>query len=429
MFAQRFFVFSVLCLVLGGWLLANGTPHATAEPPAPADVQTTNISIEASQDAFIASNRPNDRFGATSPTVIGIGHRPDNGAQRVVVQFDLAGRLPTNAYITKAEIMMYTALGLPSEDPPMGTEMRPLLGPWSEQLITWNNVPERGDVVANAGVLSVGNGEAIWNITNLVQAWHRGTQANHGVIIIGDENPNQGRVRNLHSREGDIIGLRPRLFITYGQDTLPPTVTMNPLPDLVRDPFTVSWQGQDNDGGSGIAHFQVEYRKDFGAWQVWLNQTQQTAELFNMGETGSYYDFRVRATDRAGNVSAFSNEVRVLYGVGRPVTAMEPLPPFSNAPGLFTVRWRLVDGGNGEPIRYRLWFRFNGGEWNLQNDNLNSTQISLFPHLGDGFYEYSVQGVNRFGIEEPFRNWGVGTYVDRQPPFLDQKLYLPLLGR
>ena len=394
------------------------------------DTAVDNIVLTASQDAFIASNRPNERMGVTSPTVLGLGHLPNNGAQRILLQFDL-NSVPAGAIIVEAELVLFTAVGLPAQDPPMGVEIRPLRSPWSEQLVTWGNVPDRGSVRGNGQILVVENAQNSIDITALTQAWVSGELDNHGLVITGDENPAQTRMRNLYAKENNMApsGFHPRLFITYNEDETPPTMTMNPLPETAREPFMVSWTGNDNEGGTGIDFYQIEYRRDFGEWQLWLAETEATSALFDIGVSGSYYDFRGRAIDRAGYASENSNEVRILYGVHAPVSVMDPLPAITTDPS-FVVSWREVDAGGGSPLSYRLHFRFNNGPWEVWQDNLTQTSITIFPNRGDGLYAYSVQAINSFNVEEPFKNRAeASTAVDRVAPFLEPQGFLPIVLR
>lgn len=415
--SKRVFLLVAFCLVwLGG--IAWGQE---------ADTAVSNIVLTASQDAFIASNLPNTRMGVESSTVLGLGHRPDNGAQRVVLQFDL-NSIPRGAVITEAELVLSTAVGIPSQDPPMGIEIRPLRGPWSEQLVTWGNVPDRGNVMGTGQILVVPNVQNSIDITELTQAWVMQELDNHGLIITGDENPTRTRVRNLYSKENLVTpGFNPRLFITYNEDDTPPTMSMNPLPETATTPFMVSWQGADNENGSGIATYRIEYRRDFGEWQVWLAETEATSALFELAENGSYYYFRGWATDRAGNISAESNIVNILYGVRPPVSTLDPLPAITTG-NSFPLSWQAIDDGNAPPLRYRLHFRFNNGPWEVWLDDVPQTSVTIFPNRGDGLYAYSIQATNSFGIQEPFKDRPeASTLVDRVAPFVEPQAFLPLV--
>jgi hypothetical protein len=90
-------------------------------------------------------------------------------------------------------------------------------------------------------------------------------------------------------------------------DTRPPAAVVDPLPSLVNTAsFTVSWTGDDGDG-SGIAHYDLQYRVDGGPWLLWQQQTTASSAVFTAGADG-FYEFEARATDNVGHVEPFAGE-------------------------------------------------------------------------------------------------------------------------
>jgi hypothetical protein len=87
-------------------------------------------------------------------------------------------------------------------------------------------------------------------------------------------------------------------------DSVPPVVAMtSPTSSTsTKTAITVSWTG--SDPASGITGYDVQYQVNGGAWQSLLTGTAFTSTTFS-GNNGVTYAFRVRATDRAGNTSAF----------------------------------------------------------------------------------------------------------------------------
>src|SRR5205823_14694834 len=64
-------------------------------------------------------------------------------------------------------------------------------------------------------------------------------------------------------------------------------------------PFPVSWSAQD--AGAGVATYRVEVDDGgVGAWRTLYERTTDTSASF-AGVPGQTYDFRVTATDLAGN--------------------------------------------------------------------------------------------------------------------------------
>ncbi len=91
--------------------------------------------------------------------------------------------------------------------------------------------------------------------------------------------------------------------ITNTIDAGPPTSTVAALPADVLANFPVSWSGQGDAHGSGIASYNVFASEDGGPFVLWQADTTQTSATFN-GEAGNTYAFYSVATDNAGNIQA-----------------------------------------------------------------------------------------------------------------------------
>ena len=85
------------------------------------------------------------------------------------------------------------------------------------------------------------------------------------------------------------------------QDTVAPTSSVASLPASMTAPsFPVSWSGQNNASGSGIATFTIYAAVDNGPFMPWLVNTNATSAMY-MGQVGHKYSFFSTATDVAGN--------------------------------------------------------------------------------------------------------------------------------
>lgn len=83
-------------------------------------------------------------------------------------------------------------------------------------------------------------------------------------------------------------------------DAFPPTATMHPLADIqAGNRFEISWEGEDEDLGSGLRNFSI-YASENGAAYRKVADTTATQMLFE-GEACAAYDFYVLATDNVGN--------------------------------------------------------------------------------------------------------------------------------
>ncbi len=118
-------------------------------------------------------------------------------------------------------------------------------------------------------------------------------------------------------------------------DDVDPVATVDPTaPTQTATPFNVSFTATDAD--TGVRRFLVDVRDSGGNWVRWLDTAPDsilgdTATLTRQyfGLPGESYDFRVRATDGAGNISGFSPTVSTTVDGGatdtRPFNGMYAL--------------------------------------------------------------------------------------------------------
>ncbi|MBI3851080.1 MAG: hypothetical protein HY298_12505 [Verrucomicrobia bacterium] len=91
--------------------------------------------------------------------------------------------------------------------------------------------------------------------------------------------------------------------IPGGPDTTPPTSAVTPLNEFNTTQFAVSWSGQDEEGGSGVASFDIFVSDDGGPFTPWLQNSHVTAGIYS-GVAGHHYSFYSVAVDGAGNREA-----------------------------------------------------------------------------------------------------------------------------
>jgi hypothetical protein len=108
-------------------------------------------------------------------------------------------------------------------------------------------------------------------------------------------------------------------------DTTPPTSSVNPLPATVSSSsFPVTWQGQDNPGGSGVASYNVYVSDNGGLYTQWQNQTTATSAVFTNAQPGHNYAFYSVATDVAGNVQPTPTAAQAKISVVAQATIFDP---------------------------------------------------------------------------------------------------------
>jgi hypothetical protein len=384
----------------------------------------TIIEMPAVADSYIASNRPTQNFG-NDALFLGYDLEGDNfGAERVLVRFDVSGFLPGEAIINSAELQLYLVFSSPDPDSPMGTVLRRTAAPWNEYTVTWNTEPAWGEIRSTA---DVGSAEQFysWDVTSLTDDWLTGAQPNYGMEIIGDERI-QERERAFYSREALQNFPRLRVDYTVVQDTLPPIVTVNPLPDFTRRHFTVSWSGVDQ-GPAGIAYYDVQYRVDGGAWIDWQMGVTTTSAEFMDGENGRLYEFRARGVDNVGNVQPFDGpQTATVVDTLPPEATMDPLPPITHETS-FYISWTGTDHGGSGIQYFDVRVRFNGGDWVIVLEHTILADTVFDATEGDGVYEFEVRAADNVNNLEPFSAVGeASTAVDVVPPFVEPKVWLPM---
>lgn len=219
-------------------------------------------------------------------------------------------------------------------------------------------------------------------------------------------------------------------------DTIAPTSSVNALPQYAPSPnFPVSWSGSDNAGGSGIATYDVQFQVDEGNWQDWLVGFSGTSATFTGGQDQTEYGFRVRATDRAGNVESYPNNAEaVTVVVLAPYATVTPIatPPIINDPSAtsFNVSWVGFTAPSTTIVKYELRWRFNTGAWqnySLPSPTTNSIVFDI-PNANDGTYGFEVRAINSIGQQQQFTGQPQQfVMVDRQAPFIERAQFQPII--
>jgi murein DD-endopeptidase MepM/ murein hydrolase activator NlpD len=118
-------------------------------------------------------------------------------------------------------------------------------------------------------------------------------------------------------------------------DRTPPSAAIQSLPANQDSTAFIVWWNSGPDI-SDISRYDLQVQEDGGPWQDWLqNVGPQYVGAWFVGELGRRYAFRIRATDRAGNVSAYSPPVETVirtcapdaYEPDNELSAARALPP------------------------------------------------------------------------------------------------------
>jgi hypothetical protein len=269
---------------------------------------TSTVTFLATQDSYLSSGFPDNNFGGAVNMNLGWQAGSQN-AMRMLLQFDLSS-IPRNAVINSAEYRIFQSQVLPVGDGNMDFRAQFMSRSWNENNVTWNNANFLGGQSLPIGSVPGTIGWQGGSVLEVVRAWTSGAQPNNGLLITGDERPEQNRTRIFSTRE---TNNRPQLIVNFTVvcDTLAPNATVQPLPQFSLGTFEVRWAGQDlapsNCQPSGIANFDVQYNINGRGWTTWRQRTSATSATFRGdAPNGAFVQFRARATDRAGNVGQYT---------------------------------------------------------------------------------------------------------------------------
>ena len=364
------------------------------------DVATISIEIPVGADTFTSSNRPNMNWGSDPNLRVGFNLTQGNGAERIYLFFSVAS-IPSGATVQSARLRAFLNGSSPNGDAPMGLLARFLNSPWDAATLTWANYTPSWGAEIGVGQVPATTGWIEAEIGGAVQEWVSGTRANNGILIQGDETPQQRERVFTAINAND--GLHPRLIVTYDItiDTTPPTSRVTALPQWSPGTFTVNWTGSDNPGGSGIRHYDVQFRSNGGEWQNWQTATTATSATFT-GQNNNLYEFRVRAVDNANNVEAFPNDPEASTRVDTipPSASMNSLPQFTFSSN-FIVTWSGTDAGSGI-AHYDVEYQVNNGPWQAFISTTTSSSGQVTGAVAGSTYGFRARAVDRVGNVQAF---------------------------
>jgi hypothetical protein len=365
------------------------------------DVTTITLEIPVSSDTFTTSGKPNNNW-ATDPNLrVGYNTALGNGAERTFLFFDVSS-IPSNATIQSAQLRAFLNGFSPNGDAPMGLLARFLNSAWDPNTLTWNNYNPSWGAEIGVGQAPAATGWIQGNITDPVAQWVSGARVNNGILIQGDETPQQ-RERIFTALNAN-NGLHSRIVVTYDVivDTTPPTSSVTDLPQWSPATFTVRWSGSDNTNGSGIRNFDVQTRTNGGSWQNWQLATTATSASFT-GTNGNLYEFRSRATDNAGNVEAWPSgaDTGTTVDTVPPVATVNPLPQFTFS-DTFTVSWGATDTGSGPNggsgiAHFDVQYQLNGGPWTPFILQTTTSSGQVLGATAGQVYAFRARAVDRVG--------------------------------
>lgn len=369
----------------------------------------TNIS--ANKDSFLSSLNANTNYGFSQTMGLGYAFGSFN-AMRMLMEFNISS-LPANAIIDKAEIFIYQQSVVPPGDASMGFKAQYMKSQWSEGSVTWNNANYLGGAVI--GIADVTNtlGWKTGDVTDLVESWYSGAQPNYGLIVTGDEGPQNNRSRVFRSRQ--FAGFAPYIQVTYTacNDLEPPTSSMVPLPSWSDGSFLVQWGATDH-SGSGVEWYDVDYNINSSGWVQWKKHTTSTSATFKEAGNNDLVQFRTRAADNCGNVGDWSSVVSTRVDTQPPNIVVNPLPQFTYSSN-FIVSWSGSDNGSGlknMDVQYR---NANGGNWLDWLTGTTNFSATFTGAQNNTTYQFRARGTDNVDNVQPWGSAQAMTDVFFQP--------------
>ena len=383
-----------------------------------------DVALTPVEDTFISDREPSSSFGSNAS--LGLGYSDEFGSQRILLRFDLADQLSENGLILEAELQLYVEAADPAFDPPLAIDVHRVTEGWNETITNWNNRPDISGVVTSGAIERDINFHRV-DITDLVRDWQLGNETNYGLMIIADANVSNQRYRSIASREAQTV-FQPRLTISFSDDDTGPSASLEPLPAYSNVNFTVKWSGEDNAGGSGLKHYDLQVSVNRGEWEDWLLETTDTEAEYN-GTAGNFYQFRVRGVDLAGNAADYSPpQAETLVGI--PFATIQEINATTISGSQIPLAWTLEEFGGGTITGVEIYQSFNGGPWEAVLSGVTGTSLLYTPTNGDGIYAFEALAQNVNGIREPLQSRAEATVLyDGQAPFIQPSQYMPLFHR
>jgi RHS repeat-associated protein len=153
-----------------------------------------------------------------------------------------------------------------------------------------------------------------------------GTQIRNVANVVFDANP---AITTDQVDDNDPSkGTDPARQATNTIDSGPPSSSVAALPATSPTSFTVSWSGQDDSGGSGIAFYDVDASEDNGTFTLWQAHTTAKSASYT-GAVGHTYAFYSVATDNVGNMQPAPTTGQATTQV---ITSPTPTPTPTSTP-------------------------------------------------------------------------------------------------
>jgi uncharacterized repeat protein (TIGR03803 family) len=176
-------------------------------------------------------------------------------------------------------------------------------------------------------------------------------------------------------------------------DTDPPTSSVSSLPQYeTSSSFTLSWSGQDNEGGSGLAGFDIYVSDNGGSYTLWKHESATTLSDTFDGQDGHSYGFYSVATDNAGNLEAAPSDAQAttIVDTSAPSSSVNSISSPQDSAHIH-LSWSGADGVTGSGIdTFNIFVSVDGGSYSELLHQTADTSASFDGLYGHTYSFYSV---------------------------------------
>lgn len=195
----------------------------------PANCDEANVTIPASQDAYVDEVNPEENLGAEPELTV--RSQATGGDARSLVKFTLPTTLPAGCELESASLRLHADGGEAGRT----LSAAPIVADWNEATVTWNNQPA---TVGTEAMATSGPGTRSWNLTSQVAAMLAGGPNNGFLVKDTQEEGEPGAEQVFASSEAEqdpgTPPTYPRLVLRFdGPGTPPPPAPADPVPTTV----------------------------------------------------------------------------------------------------------------------------------------------------------------------------------------------------
>jgi RHS repeat-associated protein len=228
----------------------------------------------------------------------------------------------------------------------------------------------------------------------------------------------QGEIVATNQRDphNPAVGTDPAKEALNTIDAGAPTSHVDPLPPTVELTFSVTWQGTDDQNGSGVWDYTIYRSDNGGSFIPWLANTTGTSAVFS-GIAGHTYSFFSIARDLTGNVEAAKTVAEAttrVWADSTPPITTATASPGPNANGWnkdnVAVNMSATDNADGSGVK-QISYSLNGQPPTVVTGATASVTISQ-----EGTTTLAYSATDNEGNQEAAKTLTIR--IDKTPPIV-----------